>query len=213
MKDNVITLAGQAMLDAAYQELTPEEKGLPPERDADGLLPEERQELVLMGVQKFRITNTGDLDWYGRKQATIAFERDLLKRSYQAADNALKNNSERLERFFGPQAEQVVRVAVDALNGRGKSIKTLAGTFGFRTVSGGALKVVDPDEVLAWARNQAGHLIKTQTIETVPFENLTAHLAETGESIPGTIITEPEERFYYQAPKKKEEKDGDTQPD
>jgi phage host-nuclease inhibitor protein Gam len=98
--------------------------------------------------------------------------------------------------YFDPQAEHFARLVLDAAGGKTKTLKTLGGSFSFRTVPGG-LRVIDKDAALQWAKEHAPALVEVKTVESLPAAALKSHLQTTGEVPAGCEIADDRESFSH----------------
>jgi hypothetical protein len=117
----------------------------------------------------FAIDSMDRLGWYGRRLTALDAEAAELEASYKAAKAAITKKKGAFEAWFGPQARSYAEGILAADDWKTKSLKTLGGTFAFRSVPGG-LRLDDRDALVAWARATAPELVAIKTTESVPFE-------------------------------------------
>lgn len=84
---------------------------------------------------------------------------------------------------------------------RGKTLHTVSGSIGYRTIRGGP-RVVDRSAALGWAiASGIGEAITTRTELVV--SGVMSYVERTGEIPPGVALVDDEERMYIRPPRTK----------
>lgn len=151
-------------------------------------------------VGVFEITDTGKAAWVIGKLLDRAAQRDRLKEQFRRMDKELERDLQGLAYRFGAGLEEWLRCELAKLPRRKeppKSVKTLQGTLGSRTVKGG-LSIADEAAVRAWALEQAdpeefGRYVSDFKVDA---KAVLAHAAATGEDVPGLERTQDRENYY-----------------
>lgn len=136
-----------------------------------------------------------------RRLARIDGELGALKANYEALRRDLEREREHVLAGDGARLREWTAAQ---LRGRRRSVRTLAGVAGFRTVPA-RLTVVDAGAVLAWARTAAPEALR-ETVDAGALggpERFRQVDGETGEvgyaPPPGIEITPARETFYVKA--------------
>lgn len=128
-----------------------------------------------------------------------------LDTSYKAARVELFKDVDVFQWWFLPQAERFVREQLEAAGGRGRTLRTLGGAFGFLKVSG-AIRKTDDQAFLAWANTNAPALVRETIKHDVPAGRLKGHWLATGEIRPGCEVVPEHDAFSHRI-----EKNGSTE--
>lgn len=149
-------------------------------------------------VEAFAINSMERLAWYGRKLTAIDDQIRHIRANAEAMIADLEQEKKSLTDRFGSQAENCAMSILQATKAKTKTLKTLGGSFSFRTVPGG-LRKADPVAVLEWAKTEAPGLVKRTEIvkEDVPAEAIKTHWQETGEIPPGCELVPDRQTFTH----------------
>lgn len=152
------------------------------------------------GAEPFRINNEERAVWAVDKLNTFDERLARLDAQYQAMRKQIADDKASFEGRFLLDLEDWAKANPPK---KGKSIKLLTGTLGFRSVKGGP-RVVDKDAVIAWASSdeiERGSFLAYETVVKVNTDAVKDYVASTGEIIPGVEIKDDEERFYVKGAK------------
>ncbi len=133
----------------------------------------------------------------------IARERAEAERYHAAKLAEIQKITARYERLTSPHEIRAARyeawvceLALSANFGPKKKSRDVGhGTYGVRRVPA-RLSILDPAELLAWAKTSAPDLVQEVVSEKVPHKALEARFKETGELPPGVDYTPETEKAY-----------------
>ena len=151
------------------------------------------EELEAQVPERFTADNEQSINWIVRRIVEARAYADRVE-AFAAAEN---RRARREEAFFvgrfGLQIERWLLSELERRGGKAKSINLPAGRVGLRSV-GPKLEVLDPDAVLAWAREHCPEAIKqTESLRKTP---LNEHFEATGELPEGVQIQPQRDDFY-----------------
>ena len=135
-----------------------------------------------------------ELSHYLRVQNAIDAEMDRLEVNFIEMTKQLAAKKEWFQRQYGARAEMACK---SLLRGKSKSVKTLYGMAGFRTVK--PLLVVEDEVAIidnAEAGQLPGNIVRVKLTTTIDKQALNQLYEETGEVPVGCSLRPQEERFY-----------------
>lgn len=135
-----------------------------------------------------------ELIHFVKVQTAIAYEMDRIEAQYRAIMRQLVSKKEWFERQYSDRAAVACK---SLLKGKAKSVKTIYGTAGFRSIK--PLLVVE-DEVAVMDNVEAGvlpnEIVKMKVTHTIDKAALNKWHEETGEIPTGCTVAPEEQRFY-----------------
>jgi len=142
-------------------------------------------------TEEFTIDSADRVEWYLRKLANIAAERERVKAQAAAILARLDTDEEGLKFRFENQVIAWTRNQVEG--SRRKSVQTLQGTVGFRKVPSRVV-IDDTGKALSFAAD-SGFAVQT-TLNTAEYrKEAQKRLQETGEVLPGCAVAPEYESF------------------
>lgn len=141
---------------------------------------------------RFRIDSESKMNWFVGKLNGYDEADARIDAQYAAMKRDIANRRDGLKRRFMAEAEGWADANRPS---KGKSIKLLAGTVGWRENKGGP-RIVDKAALMDWANENAPGLLVTESITKPDTSAVYAHFATTGEIPPGVEYVEPGDRFY-----------------
>lgn len=151
------------------------------------------EELEAQVPERFEVRDEQTANWVVRR----IVEARMYAERVQAWAEAEKRRARREEDFFtarfGLDIERWLRGELERRKGKAKSVPLPAGRVGLRH-TGAKLEVLDPDAVLAWAREHCPEAIKhSESLRKTP---LNEHFEATGELPEGVHLQPPRDDFY-----------------
>jgi phage host-nuclease inhibitor protein Gam len=134
-------------------------------------------------------------NWYLRKLANLAAERERINANAKAMLAAIKRDEESLTAHFGPQLEQWAKEELIRRRSKTKTLPLFQGVISFKIVRS-TLSVRDTEAALVHARTFYPELIETvQRLKTEDYSAIARDLRKTetrddhtGEMIPGPLL-------------------------
>lgn len=145
----------------------------------------------------FVIDSETKAEWVVDKINVFHERQARLDAQYQAMKEALANEKEAFENRFLGELEQW---AIANPPRKGKSLKLLTGTIGWRRVNGGP-RVRDKSTAIDWALTFLPESVTSETVHKLDTDAIKVHVATTGELPPGVEVIDDEERFYVKGAK------------
>ena len=133
-------------------------------------------------------------EWVIGKLLDRQAQIERVKAQAAAMQAELENDLRSIAYRFGTSLEEWTRLGLER---RKRSVKTFAGTVGFRDVPG-RIKITDPDAVRRWALEQEdpeefgayGYALRPKDVLD--------HVRATGEDVPGVERSPDRESFYIE---------------
>lgn len=150
--------------------------------------------------EAFRIDTLDKLAWFGRKRSEKLAGIAAVEANAAAILRDLRKELEDFDGHFMAQAENLAMSTLQATGAKTKTLKTLGGSFAFRTVPGGIRKA-DPAALLKWAKVERPELVdRTEIVkEDVSAATLKLFFNATGEVPPGAEIIADRDTFTHKA--------------
>lgn len=158
-------------------------------------------------TETFKIDSDEKAEWLLRKLANLEAEIERVTKQARAIIEKAENEKKHLLARFQVELEDHVRAKLNGTKGR--SVKYLQGTVGFRTVPGG-LRLTDTVAAMQYAlgSDHEGLIESTPTLNRSLYRSLAEDaLKATGEILPGCEIAEPRETFTIKFPTSTSEKE------
>lgn len=152
--------------------------------------------------EEFHITDESSACWLLRQLANIQAEQQRIKAQAEAMIARLQTDHDRLTHLFGNELEAWARTELLRRGGRRKSLHTLQGSLGFRTVPA-SVRITDERAALDYARarpEQFPRAVYTEErLRTGVYSVLAKRaMQQTGEVMPGVELIPEREAFRIQ---------------
>lgn len=120
-----------------------------------------------------------------------------LEAQYKAMKAELQRDRENTESYALPALRAYYQANPPK---KGKMVKLLTGSMGFRTVKGGA-RIRDEETVREWAMQEMPEAVTPRTVFDLDKDAIRKHALASGEVVPGVELVADEDRFYVKGAK------------